>query len=56
LIVGGHDVVVIELNEQVLRLFHGPRRVVVVPGATYLFEVPSTPVEVARLAQERFVQ
>jgi putative phosphoribosyl transferase len=54
LIVGGNDDVVIELNEQALRLLRCPKKLVVVPGATHLFEEPGTLEEVARLAKEWF--
>ena len=42
LIVGGNDDVVIELNEQALRLLQCPKQLVIVPGATHLFEEPGT--------------
>jgi putative phosphoribosyl transferase len=54
LIVGGNDDVVIELNEQALRLLRCPKKLVIVPGATHLFEEPGTLEEVARLAKEWF--
>ena len=56
LIVGGNDDVVIELNEQALRRLRCPKQLVIVPGATHLFEEPGTLEEVARLAKEWFVQ
>jgi putative phosphoribosyl transferase len=56
LIVGGNDDVVIELNEQALRLLRCPKELVIVPGATHLFEEPGTLEEVARLAKEWFVR
>jgi len=56
LIVGGNDDVVIELNEQALRLLRCPKQLVIVPGATHLFEEPGTLEEVARLAREWFVR
>lgn len=56
LIVGGNDDVVIQLNEQALRRLRCPRKLVIVPGATHLFEEPGTLEEVARLAREWFVQ
>jgi putative phosphoribosyl transferase len=56
LIVGGNDDVVLELNERALRLLRCPRELVVVPGATHLFEEPGTLEEVARLAKEWFVR
>jgi putative phosphoribosyl transferase len=56
LIVGGNDEVVIELNEQALRRLRCPKELVIVPGATHLFEEPGTLEEVARLAKEWFVR
>ena len=54
LIVGGDDDVVIELNEQALRQLQCPKEMVVIPGATHLFEEPGALEEVARLATEWF--
>lgn len=56
LIVGGYDDVVIELNEQALRMLCCPKELVIVPGATHLFEEPGTLEEVARLAKDWFVR
>jgi hypothetical protein len=56
LIVGGNDDVVIELNEQALHRLRCSKQLVIVPGATHLFEEPGTPEEVARLAKEWFVR
>ena len=56
LIVGGNDDVVIDLNEQALRLLHCPKELVIVPGATHLFEEPGALEEVARLAKKWFVR
>ena len=56
LIVGGNDDVVIKLNEQALRLLRCPKQLVIVPGATHLFEEPGTLEEVARLAKDWFVR
>jgi putative phosphoribosyl transferase len=56
LIVGGNDDVVIQLNEQALRLLHCPKEMVIVPGATHLFQEPGTLEEVARLAKQWFVR
>jgi len=55
LIVGGHDRVVIGLNEQA-HAHHGSpvKELVIVPGATHLFEEPGTLEEVARLAADWF--
>jgi putative phosphoribosyl transferase len=56
LIVGGRDDVVIELNEQSLRRLLCPKQLVIVPGATHLFEEPGTLDEVARLAKGWFLR
>lgn len=56
LIVGGDDDVVIELNQQALRQLRCPKELVIVPGATHLFEEPGTLEEVARLATDWFVR
>jgi len=56
LIVGGNDDVVIELNEQALRRLRCPKHLVVIPGATHLFEEPGALEEVSRLAKDWFVQ
>jgi putative phosphoribosyl transferase len=53
-IVGGDDDVVLQLNEQALRLLSCPKEMVVIPGATHLFEEPGALEEVARLATEWF--
>lgn len=50
LIVGGADVPVITLNEQALAKLRVEKRLVVVPGASHLFDEPGTLEEVARLA------
>ena len=50
LIVGGLDDVVIGLNEDARRQLGCPTELVIVPGATHLFEEPGTLEEVARLA------
>jgi len=54
LIVGSRDPVVIELNQQALRLLQCEARLEVVPGATHLFEEPGTLEQVALLAQRWF--
>lgn len=56
LIVGGNDDAVIELNEQALRQLHCRKELIIVPGATHLFEEPGTLEEVACLAKEWFVR
>jgi pimeloyl-ACP methyl ester carboxylesterase len=57
LIVGGRDYGVIELNESARdALVHCHRELVIVPGATHLFEERGALEEVARLAAEWFVR
>lgn len=54
LIVGGNDFQVIELNQAALEQLRCEKRLVIVPGATHLFEEPGALDEVARLAREWF--
>jgi pimeloyl-ACP methyl ester carboxylesterase len=54
LIVGSQDPVVIELNEQALRLLQCDARLEIVPGATHLFEEPGALGQVAALALRWF--
>ncbi|HZQ63585.1 MAG TPA: alpha/beta family hydrolase [Casimicrobiaceae bacterium] len=54
LIVGGHDDLVIGLNQQAFRHLTCEKELVIVPGATHLFEEPGTLAEVARLAAAWF--
>ena len=54
LIVGGNDTLVIELNRTALAQLRCEKRLVIVPGATHLFEEPGALDEVARLAREWF--
>jgi putative phosphoribosyl transferase len=54
LIVGGNDFQVIELNRAALAQLRCEKRLMIVPGATHLFEEPGTLDEVARLAREWF--
>src|SRR5438876_5544411 len=57
LIVGGDDVPVIALNRQALaHLGAREKRLVIVPGASHLFEEPGTLEEVARLASDWFTR
>ncbi|MGH7180422.1 MAG: alpha/beta hydrolase, partial [Nitrospiraceae bacterium] len=42
LIVGGDDESVIEMNRAAYRLLACPKRLVIVPGASHLFEEPGT--------------
>ncbi len=54
LIVGGLDYPVIEMNQIALAQLHCEKELILVPGATHLFEEPGTLNEVARLAAEWF--
>src|SRR2546430_7720834 len=54
LTVGGHDSVVLELNQRAAGMFGCLHEVVVVPGATHLFEEPGALDQVARLAGDWF--
>jgi putative phosphoribosyl transferase len=56
LIVGGADHVVIGLNRTACNELHCDKELVIVPGATHLFEEPGTLEEVARLASSWFVR
>jgi putative phosphoribosyl transferase len=56
LVVGGLDDVVIGLNEQARSRMACPTQLVIIPGATHLFEEPGTLEQVANLAAEWFVQ
>jgi pimeloyl-ACP methyl ester carboxylesterase len=50
LIVGGADVVVIDLNEQALARLRGPKALEIVPGASHLFPEPGAMEAVIELA------
>lgn len=56
LIVGGHDEVVIDLNEKALAQMQpgAEKKLVIVPGASHLFEEPGTLEYAARLARDWF--
>ena len=55
LIVGERDPVVIELNRQAMQKLGGETRLVIIPGASHLFEEPGTLEQIARLARDWFV-
>ena len=55
LIVGGRDGAVLELNRQALARLGSDGRLVVVPGASHLFEEPGTLATAAGLARDWFV-
>lgn len=56
LIAGGNDVPVIEMNRQALAKLHGEKALVLVPGATHLFEEPGALEKVAGLAGDWFLK
>jgi len=56
LIVGGRDDIVIELNQKAYEQLRTEKQLVIIPGATHLFEEPGTLEEVARLAAQWFKQ
>jgi pimeloyl-ACP methyl ester carboxylesterase len=55
LIVGSRDEVVLQLNRQALVRLRGEKQLVVVPGATHLFEEPGALNQVAQLATDWFM-
>lgn len=56
LIIGGEDHSVIKLNQDAYELLHSEKQLVIISGATHLFEEPGTLEEVARLASQWFTQ
>ena len=54
LIVGGNDRLVLKLNRQALAHLKGTKQLVVIPGATHLFEEPGALEKVADLATQWF--
>ena len=56
LIVGGDDFPVIEMNQEALALLSCPKELVIVPGATHLFEEPGTLEQVAGHALRWFLR
>jgi putative phosphoribosyl transferase len=56
LIVGSKDDAVIPLNELAYKELRCPKEMVIVPGATHLFEEPGTLEEVAELARNWFLK
>ena len=56
LIVGGLDTTVLALNEAALAELTGPSELVVVPGATHVFEEPGTLASAAGLARDWFTR
>jgi len=56
LLVGGLDDIVIDLNQQAYAQLHCEKELVIIPGATHLFEEPGTLEEVARQAAAWFAK
>lgn len=56
LLVGGHDGVVINLNQDALQRLQCPKELKIIPRATHLFEEPGTLEQVAELATQWFIQ
>ena len=56
LIVGGYDLPVIEMNQAAYELLTCEKKLVIVPGATHLFEEPGTLEQVADHAGRWFLQ
>ena len=56
LLVGGLDTEVIELNRQAMAQMSAENKMVIVPGATHLFEESGTLEEVAKLAADWFLR
>ncbi|MNT64016.1 putative phosphoribosyl transferase [compost metagenome] len=54
LIIGGLDISVLERNESVFAKLSCPKKLVIVPGASHLFEEPGALESVARLAAQWF--
>jgi putative phosphoribosyl transferase len=55
LIVGGDDLGVLALNREAFRHIRGEKSLVIVPGASHLFEEPGTLEQVAELARNWFL-
>lgn len=55
LLVGGNDPQVLALNQQVMAVLEGTKRLVVIPGASHLFEEPGTLEQVAAAARDWFL-
>ncbi len=56
LVVGGHDEIVIDLNDQACAEMCCQKQLSIVPGATHLFEEPGALEQVAELATDWFLQ
>ena len=56
LLVGSRDPQVLELNRSAVEVLRCPKQLILIPGATHLFEEPGTLEEVARLAAAWFLR
>ena len=56
LIVGGNDFLVIDMNREALARLKAEKQLVIVPGATHLFEEPGALEKVAEYAKDWFVK
>ena len=56
LLVGGLDTVVIELNRQAMEQMSAEKKLIIIPGATHLFEEPDKLEEVAKLSTDWFLR
>ncbi len=56
LLVGGLDEEVIELNKQAMGQMTSEKKLIIVPGATHLFEEPGTLEEVAKFSADWFIR
>jgi len=56
LIVGGNDYPVIEMNREAYNHLNAEKQMVIVPGATHLFEEPGALEQVAELARDWFLK
>jgi hypothetical protein len=56
MIVGGDDTEVIDLNKQARQRMQAETELLIVPGATHLFEEPGTLEQVAKAASDWFAK
>jgi pimeloyl-ACP methyl ester carboxylesterase len=56
LLVGGLDIEVIELNRQAMAQMRAEKKLVIIPGATHLFEEPGKLEEVAKISADWFTR
>jgi pimeloyl-ACP methyl ester carboxylesterase len=54
MIVGGNDDIVLQLNREAFARLPGKKELVIVPGATHLFEEPGALEQVAHAAAQWF--